>query len=292
MATDNCVVCNTPLKPGRQSWHWCCAECGYEKAHLEAAINNQASQSTLDESARACALSSLRIENFKQLLTEVKAFQPAGRRLLDVGCAHGWFLDEASPYFDVLGIEPDHQVAAAAASVQRPIRLGYFPEALNPEEKFDVIAFNDVIEHIPAIDLVLDECHRRLNANGQLVLNLPSSRGLFYRLSVLFSRVGLSGSFERMWQVGLPSPHVHYFDSDNLVALLKKKGFLVRKTGNLASVHLKGLYKRLSFTKENQSVVKNVLLYLAICCALPFIRLLPSDIIYVIAEPIQPSARL
>jgi 2-polyprenyl-3-methyl-5-hydroxy-6-metoxy-1,4-benzoquinol methylase len=292
MTTDNCVVCNAPLRAGRQAWHWRCAECGYEKANLKAAINNQAHESTLDESARALALSSLRIENFKQLLTEIKALQPAGRKLLDVGCAHGWFLDEASPYFDVLGIEPDHQVGAAAASVQRPIRLGYFPEALNPEEKFDVIVFNDVIEHIPSIDMVLDECHRRLNAKGMLVLNLPSSRGLFYRLAVLFNSLGLPAPFERMWQVGLPSPHVHYFDSANLVTLLEQQGFAVRKTGHLASVHLRGLYKRLSFTKGNQSVVKNVLLYLAICCALPFIRVLPSDIIYVIAEPIQQSSKL
>jgi SAM-dependent methyltransferase len=277
------------MRAGLQEWHWGCTRCGYEKTNLQPTINAQESQAAIDEAARAQALSSLRLENFKELLSEIEACQPPGPKLLDVGCAHGWFLDLASKTFDVLGVEPDHRVGLEAAKPGRPIRLGYFPDALQPDEKFDVIVFNDVLEHIPDLEAVLAECQHRLNAKGLLVLNLPSSRGVFYRLARLLNRFGLPGPFERMWQVGLPSPHVHYFHLENLATLLKRKGFLVKKTGRLASVHLKGLYTRLAFTNDGQSLVKKLALYLGIVCALPVLRLLPGDIMYVVVEPTPPN---
>ena len=285
MPTDNCLVCTAPLRTGLQEWHWGCTRCGYEKTNLQPTINAQESQAAIDEAARAQALSSLRLENFKELLSEIEACQPPGPKLLDVGCAHGWFLDLASKTFDVLGVEPDQRVGLEAAKPGRPIRLGYFPDALQPAEKFDVIVFNDVLEHIPDLEAVLAECQHRLNAKGLLVVNLPSSRGVFYRLARLLHRLGLPGPFERMWQVGLPSPHVHYFHLENLATLLKRKGFLVKKTGRLASVHLKGLYTRLAFTNDGQSFFKKLALYLGIVCALPVLRLLPGDIMYVVVEP-------
>lgn len=285
MPTDNCLVCTTPLRAGLQGWHWRCESCGYEKADLQPTINAQESQAAIDEVARAEALSSLRLENFKGLLTAIEACSPPGPKLLDVGCAHGWFLDIAGQSFEVLGVEPDLHVGVEAAKPGRPIRLGYFPDALQPDEKFDVIVFNDVLEHIPDLEAVLAECHLRLTEQGLLVLNLPSSQGVFYRLARLLNRLGLPGPFERMWQVGLPSPHVHYFNLENLAALLKKKGFLIKKTGRLASVHLKGLYTRLAFTNDGKPMLKKLALYLGICCALPVLRLLPSDIMYVVVEP-------
>lgn len=284
MPTDICLVCTTPLRAGLQGWHWDCKSCGYEKADLQPAINAQESQAAIDEAARAEALSSLRLENFKTLLTEIEGCQPPGSKLLDVGCAHGWFLDVTGQSFEVLGVEPDHLVGLEAAKPGRPIRLGYFPDALQPDEKFDVIVFNDVLEHIPDLEAVLAECHLRLTKQGLLVLNLPSSQGVFYRLARILNRLGLPGPFERMWQVGLPSPHVHYFHLDNLATLLKKKGFLVKKTGRLASVHLKGLYTRLAYANDGQSLFKKLALYLGIACALPVLRLLPGDIMYVVVE--------
>ncbi|WP_229466725.1 class I SAM-dependent methyltransferase [Pseudoduganella plicata] len=59
------------------------------------------------------------------------------------------------------------------------VRQGYFPDALRPDETFDVIVFNDVIEHIPDIGSALRACHEHLNPGGILILNLPNSRGFF-----------------------------------------------------------------------------------------------------------------
>jgi SAM-dependent methyltransferase len=277
------------LERGLQPWHSWCQTCGYEHADLRLAINETAAHAELDESARARALIALRLRNFKELLKQISIYKTVGGKLLDVGCANGWFLDLSGHSFDATGIEPDRQVFAEAAKGGRSVRLGYFPDALQPNEKFDVIVFNDVIEHIPDIQTALADCIHRLNQEGLLVLNLPSSKGVFYRLSKWLCRFGLIAPFGRMWQVGLPSPHVHYFHLDNLASLLHTQGYVVKKTGRLASVHFKGLYSRVVFTKVKRSFIKGAALYLGIVCLLPILRILPSDIIYVIAQPLAPA---
>lgn len=79
-----------------------------------------------------------------------------------------------------------------------------------------------LIEHIPDINSIIAACHERLNDGGLLVLNLPSSDGVFYKLSRLFAAMGKFDFFERLWQKGLPSPHVHYFNRKNLSNLLQQ----------------------------------------------------------------------
>ena len=65
---------------------------------------------------------------------------------------------------------------------------------------FDAIIFNDVFEHLPdPIDAIV-AVERLLADDGILVLNLPSSDGLFFRVSTLLNRLGWRGPYERLWQ--------------------------------------------------------------------------------------------
>lgn len=275
----NCIVCGTATRAGLAPWHAVCQACHYESADLHPTINEQQAHQLVNEADRETALKELRQENFKAIASRASALAaPGAATLLDVGSAHGWFLEAASSRFTVLGIEPDAAVRAAAEVRGMPVRAGYFPDALHAGEQFDVIVFNDVIEHIPAIDDALAACHARLAAGGILMLNLPSSRGFFYRLSALFARLGWKGPFERMWQKDLPSPHVHYFDAKNLTSLVERHGFVRVASFELPSLRATGLMARLRFVGQ----VSKLALYTqfaAIMCAIPVLRLFPSDII-------------
>jgi 2-polyprenyl-3-methyl-5-hydroxy-6-metoxy-1,4-benzoquinol methylase len=261
-----------------------CQSCAYEGSTLGNAINSSDENITLDETAREIALKSLRTENFRAIVeTAVRIDGTARKSLLDVGCAHGWFLEQARSHFEVLGLEPDTQVGQKAAQRGLPVREGYFPEALRDDEKFDVIVFNDVIEHIPDIANAVDDCRRRLNAHGLLILNLPNSRGFFYRLAKVLAQVGLAGPFERMWQKGMPSPHVHYFDPHSLAAFVAPHGFTQRYMGELPSLRREGLLERLRFFKKANPVTTYVQ-FLILSCIIPMLRLFSSDIILMIFE--------
>jgi 2-polyprenyl-3-methyl-5-hydroxy-6-metoxy-1,4-benzoquinol methylase len=274
-----CIVCNTSTRPGLFNWHHQCHQCRYEGAALSVAINQAQAHDTINEAEREASLKSLRLENFSAVVAMIRQHAaPGARRLLDVGSAHGWFLQAAAPHFEVLGVEPDEEVGRRSQALGLPVRLGFFPQALAADEQFDIIVFNDVIEHIPDIRAALQACHARLSAGGTLVLNLPSSRGLFYRLSKLFASVGLAGPFERMWQKGMPSPHVHYFNPRNLTALLESEHFSLQHSAELAAIKSDGLLERLSyFGKVNP--LKLYAQYAAIRCLVPLLRLFASDII-------------
>lgn len=275
----DCIVCHRPMKSGLTAWHFVCAGCAYESADLQPAINQSASHQLLDEGQRERALKQLRNAAFQVIVARARRHLPAGRStLLDVGSAHGWFLEQAMAQFDVVGIEPDEAVGSRAAARGLPVRLGYFPQALKPGELFDVIVFNDVIEHIPDIQGALAECARRLNRAGLLVLNLPCSGGFFYRTAKLLAALKLRGPFERMWQKSLPSPHVHYFNPVNLPALVNGAGFTPVDSFELPSVRPEGLLERIRCVGTAGSA-RSYLQYLLIRTALPVIRLFQSDII-------------
>jgi 2-polyprenyl-3-methyl-5-hydroxy-6-metoxy-1,4-benzoquinol methylase len=273
-----CIVCGTPQAAGLAAWHATCPACGYESGALKGAINQRGHQDPVNEQEREVGLKALRLENFREIVQYARHYAPSAMKLLDVGSAHGWFLETARAHFDVLGVEPDAVVGTRAAERGLPVRPGYFPQALSDGERFDVIVFNDVIEHIPDIRSALSACAERLNAGGILILNLPNSRGFFYRISKLVARLGWSAPFDRLWQKGLPSPHVHYFRPQNLSSLVQQHGFDLMRSAELPALRAKGLLERLRCA-GNIPAVSLYAQYFAILCAIPVLRAFPSDII-------------
>ena len=246
-------------------------------------INSPLTCGSINEIERENALQHVRRENFQIILSALIPQMPTGSRLLDVGCAHGWFLDMAKKHFRAFGIEPDEQLYCAASSRGLSVRLGYFPEVLDQAEKFDVIVFNDVLEHIPDIQKVIAQCHSSLVMGGLLVLNLPSSEGFFYRLSKIACSFGVSSFFERLWQKNMPSPHLHYLNVLNLSKLLNTTGFDSSKGDRLSTLSFSGLYSRISYAGSSPLFIRLVICAL-VSFFLPLIRILPSDIIFVIAK--------
>lgn len=70
-----------------------------------------------------------------------------GRKVLDVGCFTGAFLDYLGPQWERFGVEPS--VAAAAVARQRGVQvLGATLADVAGQEQFDVIVAMDVLEHL------------------------------------------------------------------------------------------------------------------------------------------------
>lgn len=284
-ATPVCDLCGAPMQAGLTPWHFCCPGCSLERSTLQPQIN---SLHSLDEAQRATALKTLRNCNFAQLLAwlaqQCRWPAPQGLpdptqrpQLLEVGCAHGWFLQQAQQHYEVQGIEPDQPIASSAQAQGLPVRQGFFPQALGPQERFDIIVFNDVLEHIPNICQVLQHCHQHLNAGGYLVINAPDSHGIFYQLSKKLAKIKKYSSFERMWQKGLPSPHLYYFNTSSIQKLATAQNFQLKSFIDLPSVSLAGLRERIGYTQTHSSI-KTFLMYHTIRILLPWIQAQKPDI--------------
>ena len=126
-----------------------------------------------------------------------------------------------------------------------PTRVGYFPDALQEAERFDVVTFNDVLEHMADPRRVVAACRDRLDPGGLLSINIPSSRGLLFRAAVAARRRGRAPAlFSRLWQEGLPSPHLWYFNEDQLTRLCTDEGFDLVDVGNLPGMTWRGMWSR------------------------------------------------
>ena len=267
---------------GITPWHFHCLTCGYEASDLQPTINEGDSHKYIDETSREIGLKAIRVDNFRAILSMLNDATTTQRlTLLDVGAAHGWFLEQAAPQYCILGIEPDEYIAEQTSKRGLPVRVGYFPAVLKNDEMFDIIVFNDVIEHIPDIDAAISACHSHLNLDGRLVLNLPCSKGLFYRLAVLLYRLGWKSPFDRLWQKGFPSPHVHYFNDENIVKTVTKHGFGIEAKKELPSINSRGLAARIRLA-NNMGVFSFMIQYFGTLAILPFTKIFASDIMVLI----------
>ena len=274
-----CAVCGSPMRRERRPWQHRCTTCGLRTATLARSIEGNGEDSKIDEDVREHALEPLRRANFERELDAIAAFGDLrGIELLDVGCAHGWFLDAASRRGCITsGIEPDAGMYGFASRSGHRVSKGFFPEGLAPGTTYDVITFNDVFEHLPDVNAALEACRERLRQGGILVLNLPDSRGTVFRTASLLDRIGLHGPLDRLWQKEFPSPHLYYFNPDSLAALARRHGFREVHRGELATIELRGLWQRLRYDRT-ASLLAAVVSWVAVTLALPVLRLLTSDI--------------
>lgn len=263
----------------RARWLLHCPDCGLECSRLDEE-DHAGSPSGLAEDHREEGLEGLRRSNFERVLDRITPLlRSRNATLLDVGCGHGWFLDAASRRgLRPAGIEPDQAVVEMASGHGPPVRVGRFPDCVQDGERWDVVAMNDVFEHLPDPRGVLLACHRVLTPEGLLVINIPSSDGLLYRVARLFDRCGSDAAIARLWQKGFPSPHLYYFNDRNLAGLVRRHGFELVSSSRLPSIQFSGLWSRVRMDRRT-GFLGAVIQSSGLTLLFPFLRWLgPSDI--------------
>ena len=139
-----------------------------------------------------------------------------GGRLLDVGCAYGFFLQEARAFYEVGGIELAEDAAAYGRSQGLRVLSGVADEKnLTQFGMFDVIVLLDVIEHLPAPQATLELCARHLNPRGLMVITTGDFASLYARLA------GAS------WRLMTPPQHLWYFTRSSIERMARPFGLQI-----------------------------------------------------------------
>jgi SAM-dependent methyltransferase len=267
-----CAVCGGSLRRGRLTWCARCSTCGTWRSSLEPRFDASAEEiDVVPESFRA-----LRKANARQVLDHVDlAVALDGARLLDVGCDAGWFLEEAAARgAEATGIEPSPRSAAAGRAAGLRILEGLFPAVLPAGEQYDVVAFNDVFEHIPDVVGCLAACRSALRPGGVLVINAPNARGAFFRAALVADRAHVAFPLERLWQTSFSTPHLWYFEPDGLARLCGAAGFLEFDRFDVPTVRVRGLWERL---RLDAPVARAVPTWAVLAATAPVTRVLPGD---------------
>ena len=144
-------------------------------------------------------------------------------RVLDVGCAHGDFLEEMKSlgFSDLWGVEFNEEIAQKARARGFNVKSGEL-EAVNlPPASFDVIAMTNFIEHVEDPVATLELCRRLLKSDGLVLGETPSYECWDRRL------------FGRFWG-GYHTPrHLTLFSSGSLARIADKAGFASSEIENL-----------------------------------------------------------
>jgi hypothetical protein len=115
-----------------------------------------------------------------------------------------------------------------------------------------------------------------LAPGGLLCVNCPDRRGLFYRVADIADALGFSGALERLWQVGLPSPHLWYLTPAALERAAARAGLKRVATARLKTIAVSGLWGRIRYVKT-QSLGLSLAAYAFALATQPLARLLPAD---------------
>lgn len=115
---------------------------------------------------------------FTHLRPEIQVLIPGDtKRLLDVGCGAGMFslAVKNKTGCEVWGIEPVASEAKLAAAVLDHVKTGFFEDVVNTiDVRFDVICFNDVLEHMQNPNQALRLSLNLLNPGGMVIASMPN----------------------------------------------------------------------------------------------------------------------
>ncbi len=172
-----------------------------------------------------------RVLTFERHLRPLEDIMPPGdgKRLLDVGCHVGVFVEIAARHgWDAWGVEPSHWAAAYARQAGLQVVEGTLATDGFDTASFDVVTMWDVIEHVEQPSAEVRAASRLLKPGGLLVIHTMDLNSLFARL------------MGRRWP-WLMEMHVYYFTRRTLAMLLEQAGF------QILSVQPQGRYLRLGY---------------------------------------------
>ncbi len=165
--------------------------------------------------------------NFRPRLAELRRACPSGR-LVEVGCAYGFFLNLARRHYAATGFDVSAEaVAYARDRLGLDARAEDFVEAAIPAGSVDVVAMWDIIEHLVHPDRFVRRVHEVLRPGGVFALSTGDIGSAMARWR------------GDRWRLIHPPTHLHYFTRASLGTLLTRAGFAVE------SVRYPAIYRSL-----------------------------------------------
>lgn len=240
-----------------------CAECSHRYAIHTSPPSLHGERDYHDQYDQGEFLSSLEKTRRRQagiLARAIKAAVGPDAGVLDYGSGRGWFLDACREEGFRKLAGADSSTVALRLLQERgipgilvplspprlrsgaPLSLPFAPE---------VLTFLDVVEHFPG-HLISDSLNTIVREVGDslrlVVIKIPTSQGLLYRLAETLATIGWSGPVEQLYQVGTSPPHYHYFCPRSMIQLAGSLKLTLYKTMHDLDFEPELLYRRIHAT--------------------------------------------
>ena len=160
------------------------------------------------------------------------------QKVLEIGCAAGGFRLNFPDEVEYWGVEPVHEAAEQARQKNIRVLCGTYDEVCEqlPAAYFDVVACNDVIEHVPDPEAFLVSLKGKLATNGILVGSLPNVRFWGNLINLLIRR---DWKYEENGV--LDRTHLRFFTAKSFRRLMHGAGYELVKMAGIESKRMKVL---------------------------------------------------
>jgi 2-polyprenyl-3-methyl-5-hydroxy-6-metoxy-1,4-benzoquinol methylase len=190
--------------------------------------------------------------------TEMLEFFPSNSKtVLDVGCGQGSFAKQIKDLYhtETWGIEYMESHALEAQKVLDKVFIGECEKFIEdlPDNYFDAIYFNDVLEHLFDPYKVLEKMKQKLTAKGMIISSLPNIR---YHSALKMLILNKDWKYEDSGV--MDHTHVRFFTKKSIERMYNSLGFKILQ------------HKGINKTRSLKPFLYNLLLF---CSA--------SDIFYV-----------
>lgn len=179
------------------------------------------------------------------------------RKVLDIGCGNGAFLDFAREAgWQIAGV--DIKLSPDAQALDCPLWEGRLQDIDFDDNRFDLIRLNHVLEHSQNPVTELEICRELLEPGGVLYISVPNITGISARLKSLQSKFKLKS---HRWRHYAAMHHLFFFSPETLRAVIERSGFRVldwntpvpKKSGQSAVVE--GIYRTVMERTRSSSIL-------------------------------------
>lgn len=155
---------------------------------------------------------------FAKSVSLLRKHCPDGGKVLELGCAYGFFLSEASAFYDVAGVE----ISRSAADFARNRGLNVLDGVADDDNlsrigNVDAIVMLDVIEHLPDPYETLLLCKKYLNPSGVIIFTTGDFGSLYARMT------------GRNWRLMTPPQHLSFFTKESVQHIAKRLGMKMER---------------------------------------------------------------
>ena len=156
-----------------------------------------------------------------------------GRRLLDVGCAHGFFPAQAKARgWETTAVEIQPALADFAARTQGiEVLSGSIHDVDLGSRVFDAVTFTDSLEYMPDPVAVLGKARASMEDGGVLLAKVPNAD--YFKLGMAASRAGL-----RLGEAAFgPEQRVSHVTRETIASAVSAAGFGEVEVGWFEPIH-------------------------------------------------------
>lgn len=153
--------------------------------------------------------------------------------VLEIGCAQGKFLSALNSEAEKWGVEPNGEAAEQARSKIANVLTGTYDQVKEqiPNNHFDLIICNDVIEHLSDHDEFLKDIKTKMKSGGVIVGSIPNVRFFPHLVKLLLLK-----DWKYVDSGILDSTHLRFFTEKSLKRTFSDNNYTIENFKGLNSL--------------------------------------------------------